>query len=41
MSLDTIARPYAKAIFEIAIKNNSIIKWKQTLILVNKIVIFN
>ncbi|QFQ32755.1 ATP synthase F1 subunit delta [Buchnera aphidicola (Aphis fabae)] len=40
MSFDTIARPYAKAIFEIAIKNDSIKKWKQTLILINKIISF-
>ncbi|QCI16280.1 ATP synthase F1 subunit delta [Buchnera aphidicola (Aphis craccivora)] len=40
MSFDTIARPYAKAIFEIAIKNNSIKKWKQTLILIDQIISF-
>lgn len=40
MSFDTLARPYAKAIFEIAIKNNSIIKWKKTLILINQVVSF-
>ncbi|QCI18579.1 ATP synthase F1 subunit delta [Buchnera aphidicola] len=38
MSFNTIARPYAKAIFEIAIKNNSIEKWKKILILINDIV---
>ncbi|WP_343154260.1 ATP synthase F1 subunit delta [Buchnera aphidicola (Aphis aurantii)] len=38
MSFDTIARPYAQAIFEIAKKNNSIKKWKKTLILINKII---
>ncbi|QCI18006.1 ATP synthase F1 subunit delta [Buchnera aphidicola (Aphis nasturtii)] len=40
MSLDTIARPYAKAIFETAIKSNSIIKWKKILILINQIISF-
>ncbi|QCI16853.1 ATP synthase F1 subunit delta [Buchnera aphidicola (Aphis helianthi)] len=40
MSFDTIARPYAKAIFEIAIKNNSIKKWKKILILIHQIIAF-
>ncbi|QIQ41073.1 MAG: ATP synthase F1 subunit delta [Buchnera aphidicola (Aphis urticata)] len=40
MSLDTIARPYAKAIFETAVKSNSIIKWKKILILINQIIAF-
>ncbi|CAL4317538.1 F0F1 ATP synthase subunit delta [Buchnera aphidicola] len=33
----TIARPYARAIFELAIENNSIEKWKSMLILMNQI----
>ncbi|QNS01764.1 MAG: F0F1 ATP synthase subunit delta [Buchnera aphidicola (Pentalonia nigronervosa)] len=33
----TIARPYAKAIFEIAVKNNTIQKWQNMLILINAI----
>ncbi|AAM67577.1 ATP synthase F1 subunit delta [Buchnera aphidicola] len=36
--LDTIARPYAKAIFELAIENQSIEKWKKTLIFINEII---
>lgn len=35
---DTIARPYAKAIFAIAIKNNNIQEWKKILIMISKIV---
>lgn len=35
--LHTIARPYAKAIFEIAIENSSIKEWKETLILINTV----
>lgn len=35
--LYTIARPYAKAIFEIAVENNSIKEWKEILIFINKI----
>ncbi|UPT14399.1 ATP synthase F1 subunit delta [Buchnera aphidicola (Aphis gossypii)] len=38
MSFDTIARPYAEAIFSIAIKNNAIMKWKKILILINQII---
>ncbi|QCI21908.1 F0F1 ATP synthase subunit delta [Buchnera aphidicola] len=34
---DTISRPYAKAIFEIAVHNHSIQKWKEILIFINKI----
>jgi len=34
---DTIARPYAKAIFELAIENKSIEKWKKMLFLINEI----
>ncbi|QCI15712.1 F0F1 ATP synthase subunit delta [Buchnera aphidicola] len=38
MSLeDTIARPYAKAIFETAVENNSIEEWKDLLIFISKI----
>ncbi|ALD14977.1 ATP synthase F0F1 subunit delta [Buchnera aphidicola (Aphis glycines)] len=38
MSFDTIARPYAEAIFSIAIQNNSIMKWKKILTLIKQIV---
>ncbi|ADP66987.1 F0F1 ATP synthase subunit delta [Buchnera aphidicola] len=34
---DTIARPYAQAIFEIAIENNTIEKWKNILIFIKTI----
>ncbi|CAL4317551.1 ATP synthase subunit delta [Buchnera aphidicola (Protaphis terricola)] len=37
MLFDTIARPYAQAIFEIAIESNSITKWKKILIFINQI----
>ncbi|AHG60353.1 F0F1 ATP synthase subunit delta [Buchnera aphidicola] len=33
----TIARPYARAIFEIAVNSNSIEKWKEMLIFINVI----
>lgn len=35
---NTVSRPYAQAIFEIAVRSNSIQRWKETLILINKIV---
>ncbi|WP_295163988.1 ATP synthase F1 subunit delta [uncultured Buchnera sp.] len=35
---DTIARPYAKAIFALAIENKSIEKWKKMLIFIDEIV---
>ncbi|QIE01774.1 F0F1 ATP synthase subunit delta [Buchnera aphidicola] len=35
--IDTIARPYAKAIFEIAIQKNNITEWKNILIFINQI----
>lgn len=35
--MDTISRPYAKAIFEIAFQSNSIQKWKEMLIFINAI----
>ncbi|QCI19594.1 F0F1 ATP synthase subunit delta [Buchnera aphidicola (Brevicoryne brassicae)] len=35
--VDTISRPYAKAIFEIAVSSNSIQKWKEMLILIDGI----
>lgn len=38
MSYDTIARPYAKAIFEIAMQNHSIKQWKKQLVLINQII---
>ncbi|QCI23584.1 F0F1 ATP synthase subunit delta [Buchnera aphidicola (Macrosiphoniella sanborni)] len=34
---DTIARPYAQAIFEIAMEQNNIEEWKKILIFINKI----
>ncbi|ANZ22261.1 ATP synthase F0F1 subunit delta [Buchnera aphidicola (Diuraphis noxia)] len=34
---DTIARPYARAIFEIAVYKNSMQKWKEFLIFINDI----
>jgi F-type H+-transporting ATPase subunit delta len=34
---DTIARPYAQAIFEIAVDDNSIEKWKKTLFFIQEI----
>ncbi|CAL4317521.1 F0F1 ATP synthase subunit delta [Buchnera aphidicola] len=37
-SFDTIARPYARAIFELAIEKKSINKWKRMLIFINDIV---
>ncbi|AYN24494.1 ATP synthase F1 subunit delta [Buchnera aphidicola] len=37
-SFDTIARPYAKAIFELAVENKSIEKWKKMLIFINEMV---
>ncbi|WP_422667480.1 F0F1 ATP synthase subunit delta [Buchnera aphidicola] len=37
LSLQTIARPYAQAIFQFAISKNSIKKWKNMLILMNQI----
>lgn len=33
----TIARPYARAVFEFSVKNNSIEKWKKMLIVMNQI----
>ncbi|QCI24128.1 F0F1 ATP synthase subunit delta [Buchnera aphidicola (Muscaphis stroyani)] len=37
MELKTIARPYAEAIFYIAIQKNTIEEWKKILILINEI----
>ncbi|QIQ41634.1 MAG: F0F1 ATP synthase subunit delta [Buchnera aphidicola (Microlophium carnosum)] len=37
---NTIARPYAQAIFEIAIQNNSIERWKKILIFIKMIASF-
>jgi F-type H+-transporting ATPase subunit delta len=34
---DTVSRPYAQAIFEIAVQNNSIEEWKNILIFINMI----
>jgi len=34
---DTISRPYAEAIFEIAIQNNTILEWKNILIIIKMI----
>lgn len=36
-SFDTIARPYARAIFEFAVENKSIEKWKKMLFFINQI----
>ncbi|AWH90747.1 F0F1 ATP synthase subunit delta [Buchnera aphidicola (Melanaphis sacchari)] len=37
---NTVARPYAKAIFELAIEQKSIKKWKEMLIFMNKVILF-